>query len=190
MKICRNCQVAQPEANFYSLKTGKGGLNPWCRSCAAERARLARKADPDRMREQERARYAKDKSGKAAAIKRWYEKNRDKRASDMAARYQAKRAEILAQKAEYRASNRERIYVLNGQRRAAEKRAMPSWADRDAMAAMYREARRLTKSTGILHHVDHVYPLKHRHFCGLHVETNMQIITAEANMKKGNKWPQ
>ena len=32
-------------------------------------------------------------------------------------------------------------------------------ADRDAIAAVYKEARRLTRETGIPHHVDYIKPL-------------------------------
>jgi len=73
-------------------------------------------------------------------------------------------------------------------RRLYERRATPKWADRSAIAAMYRLARKLTAETGVRHSVDHVYPLVHELVCGLHSHHNMQILTLEENLKKGNYW--
>lgn len=66
--------------------------------------------------------------------------------------------------------------------------ATPQWANPLKIAAIYRQRDRLTKETGVEHQVDHIVPLTHPRVCGLHWEGNMQIITAEENQKKSNKF--
>jgi len=47
----------------------------------------------------------------------------------------------------------------------------------------YAEARRLSRETGIPHHVDHIIPIAKG---GLHCQLNLQVLTATENLKKGN----
>lgn len=66
------------------------------------------------------------------------------------------------------------------------RRATPAWANLEAIAAIYEKARRKTLRTGIPHCVDHEIPLQGRNVCGLHVETNLRVITVRANSAKHN----
>lgn len=73
-------------------------------------------------------------------------------------------------------------------RRAAKINRTPPWADLEAMRAIYAEARRLTRETGIPHHVDHDIPLQGKLVSGLHVHNNLQILTGSENSRKRNRF--
>jgi hypothetical protein len=83
----------------------------------------------------------------------------------------------------------EKVSIRNLRRRVTKAQATPAWANAAAIAAIYTEAARLTRETGIKHHVDHYYPLKSPLVSGLHVEANLQILTAVQNLRKHNKHP-
>jgi hypothetical protein len=88
------------------------------------------------------------------------------------------------------ALNKDAQIAYANKKKAKKLRALPAWADKKAIKEFYRAAAIKTKETGIKHHVDHVFPLKSQFLCGLHVETNLQVITAEENLKKLNRyWP-
>jgi 5-methylcytosine-specific restriction endonuclease McrA len=57
--------------------------------------------------------------------------------------------------------------------------------ERFQIIKIYDEAKKISLHTGIAHHVDHIKPLAKG---GRHHPSNLQIITAEENLKKGAKW--
>lgn len=90
---------------------------------------------------------------------------------------------------EYYKANAPRFLAHVRKRQARIIQAVPGWFDREAVAAIYRQAAALTTQTGILHHVDHVVPLRGRNVCGLHVQDNLRAVPAKVNLAKSNKMP-
>jgi hypothetical protein len=120
------------------------------------------------------------------------------------AKYEANKPELLAKKHEYHRINRDvilakkkeyyerpdkyAVFAVNRERRRTrQEQATPAWADLVAMRKFYEQAKLLTKSTGIVHHVDHIIPLHSTIVCGLHSHTNLRVITAQENYSKSNK---
>lgn len=60
--------------------------------------------------------------------------------------------------------------------------------ERIALERIYAEAKRVSEETGIAHHVDHIIPLQGKTVCGLHVSWNLQVIPANDNRAKSNKF--
>ena len=126
-----------------------------------------RKENPDRAREYE-----------ATKQKRWAKELRDRRMTP----------EAKAKRAEYWKNNPGMKSAICAARRVRQKNAYPAWADRKAIAEIYRKAELLTERTGTEHHVDHIDPIHHRLVCGLHVAANLQILTADENRRKSNRF--
>ena len=59
--------------------------------------------------------------------------------------------------------------------------ATPKWADNERIKEIYSKARELSESTGIKHEVDHIYPLKSKILCGLHVPDNLRVVPITEN---------
>ena len=72
-------------------------------------------------------------------------------------------------------------------RRAAKKQATPTWADHDYIRDLYRNAKEASEIFGVSFEVDHIVPLQGKNVRGLHVEHNLQILTADENRRKGNR---
>ena len=77
-------------------------------------------------------------------------------------------------------------YVV--ERRKKRDKSMPAWANKKAIQQIYIEARQLSEKTGIPHEVDHIIPSNNPLVCGLHVESNLQIITEKENQIKSAKF--
>lgn len=81
---------------------------------------------------------------------------------------------------QWMANNPGAMNTLYAKRRAVRQKALPPWADMQAIRQIYREAKKLGM------HVDHIIPLRGKLVCGLHVENNLQLLTREENTRKRN----
>jgi hypothetical protein len=73
-------------------------------------------------------------------------------------------------------------------RHARKLHATPAWANHEEIKTFYVVANLFTKRLGVPFHVDHVVPLQGKNVCGLHVESNLQILTGLENITKKNRW--
>ena len=140
--------------------------------CVACHAEWVKNYSPAKRREQARNRYAKNAAKYKRRMREWRQNNLDK-ARQAVARWAS--------------ANASRLSLAAAQRHRRVRHAAPPWVDKRSLEAVYRAARKMTKRSGIKHHVDHIIPLKHELVCGLHVPWNLQILTASENSRKKNR---
>jgi len=106
---------------------------------------------------------------------------------DLAFRYYAKHLQrCLEISRMWKIKNPSRTRVHKATYRARQQISSPVLTEfeRVRIRMRYTSAYYLTKATGIDHHVDHIQPLARN---GLHHPDNLQILTAEANRRKGTR---
>jgi hypothetical protein len=84
--------------------------------------------------------------------------------------------------------NKAKVRVSLAKDRARRYRRLASWADRKAIEHWYDLAEKITLATGVPHVVDHEVPLNGYRVCGLHVETNLQVMPQDMNRRKSNSF--
>lgn len=199
VKFCRKCASSLPTSNFSRCSRAADGLQFRCKACCASYGR----ENAERRAAVAAAYYAENKERSAVVGKIWREANKDRRAVVAARRYARARESVLAKNKEWLEQNRaaaraihrkwaaanpDAVRANRARTRSQQRKATPLWANHLAIVAIYAEAAKLTRRTGIQHEVDHVVPLRSKVVCGLHCEANLRIIHASENRKKGNKW--
>jgi hypothetical protein len=167
-KKCARCQICKPAQEFGLNSAKKDGLQVYCKSCMKQyRSEKAY----DKLRWQERREHESKRN------RQYRQLNADRLLPAYRERAAARRI-----------ANPGAIRANNIARKHGERRATPTWADIQAINAVYAAAKEMEAADGIKRHVDHTVPLKHPLVCGLHVQSNLQILTAADNMKKHNSF--
>lgn len=170
-RLCGGCNEWRPAGEFHKRAASFDGVGYTCIACANEKTKKWREDNPSAFKNW----YGENKTKRAEYWQYWYAENKD------AARETHK---LWAR------ANKHIVNALIARRRAAKARATPSWADHDVIRAFYVEAARLTEETGVQYEVDHFYPILGKLVCGLHCETNLQIISKSENSSKNNRMPE
>lgn len=118
----------------------------------------------------------------------WRLENKQKQQEKEAEYYKLNQEKIKQYQLTYKKQNPAKVNALSKKRKTSKKLRTPSWLTEihfERIENQYRLASLLTKVTGQLHHVDHIIPLHGKTVSGLHTPSNLQVILAVENLKKG-----
>jgi hypothetical protein len=174
-----------------------------CYTCTLEQQRERYRQNPEKYleknkkwREENMEKYVasdltyrqKNRDRAKARAKNWYRANKRralKAAKDWA---QRNKETVIEAKKRYAAKNPEKAIYAAQRRQKRIVQATPPWVDHDEIYKFYWQAKTKTEVFGFKFHVDHIVPLQNPLVCGLHVSHNLQVIPAEDNLRKSNRF--
>ena len=163
MKTCTCCKETKELSEFSPDKRISSGFQSRCKKCFATIMRDRRRANPEAHRLSIKLSTAKHYEAKLARNRRYRLENPDK---------------VYEWKAKDRQTNKARVLADNANRRALQRVPLtPEVVQMYALRDFYR-----AMSLGEEFHVDHIIPLSKG---GSHVYTNLQVIPAIDNLRKG-----
>lgn len=158
---CYKCKTEKKFSEFHKNKTKKNGLSNVCKTCKKTLGK---------------SHYRENKEKYSEWSRSWRENNPSYMKKYLSEHYR---------------SNKYLYFAYSAKRRAYKSDATPSWLTDTHLSEIknfYWLAKDLTGVSGETYHVDHIVPLKGENVCGLHVPWNLQVLPADINLSKGNKY--
>jgi hypothetical protein len=161
-----------------------------CVQCSIE----AVKRNQDKNREVVHARNKQYRAVNPDKIRQMHQDWRAANVEHDAARKQAYRARNAAKVKtaykEYYTANYPKMLAKRNKQHADKLQRTPAWLDKDDLWMIeqaYELAATRTKLFGFVWHVDHVIPMRGKFASGFHTPSNLQVIPATENLRKGNR---
>jgi len=198
MKFCTKCKETKELNEFGKDKHTRDGLSHYCKKCRVSLSTKYTKENPEKVATWQRT-YRKEHKEEltaylAAYTVTYYQENKEE-IDAYQATYRDENREVLRERgAAFAKANPGKVNANTIKYRTAKLQRTPPWSTKDhfkQIQEVYIEAARLTRETGIPHHVDHIVPLRGKNVSGLHVPWNLQILIGpgpNGNLAKGNKF--
>jgi hypothetical protein len=173
MKHCSECKLEKPLTEF--ARNGKYYRNK-CKVCT---------------RPQVNAWYSENKETHIEATTKWAKNNPDSRKATHQ-KYRQNNLDACRERCRsWQKNNPAAVTALVSKYRARKLNATPSWLTEEhyeQIKLVYEHAKECEMLTGDKYHVDHIVPLNGENISGLHVPWNLQVLPADINIAKSNKF--
>ena len=144
-----------------------------CLQCRRDRE-LFRYRNDEEFRNYQLEKSKKNPEHKAKITREWRNRQSPEKREKM-------RADIRENGKRIRRERPKERLFYSAQHRAAKLQRTPLWANKDAIKQIY-------KNCPVGMHVDHIVPLRAELASGLHVENNLQYLSAKENISKLNRF--
>lgn len=176
MKICSKCKLEKDVNEYGKCAKSPDKLAYYCKQCTSLVSKLYQIKN-------------KDKSTKKT--QNWRLNNPEKYKESCDKYYKDNKDRLLKLNKSWKIKHRSKATAIEAKRRATKIQATPNWLTKEEILEieeLYEIAQAFKLYTGQEYHIDHIVPLQGENVCGLHVPWNLQIITAEENLSKSNRF--
>lgn len=187
MKTCTKCRESKEFSEFNKQPTGKNGLKSKCKNCEKQYHII----NKERNNANSISYYNNNKEKIAIKSKTYNNKHIEKRRITASTWNKNNPQRVADNNKTWNQLNSGKKNAASNKREAAKLQRTPKWLtieDFKQIEAIYRLSSTIQKITGIEYNVDHIIPLQGETVSGFHIVSNLRIITAEENKKKGNKF--
>lgn len=180
--------------------------NGECIDCKNAAKKAWRAKNPEKVRKQKidgyyrnresilerwKQKYAENPEPKKTRANEWRKANPEAHLKKNNAWRSANRDKDHAWGKQWRDKNKDKVRAGMAKRKAAKRRALPSWYSKEWDDFVLREAVRLCRQRERLFsfkwHIDHMIPLRAKTASGLHCADNLAVIPDQLNLKKQNR---
>lgn len=165
-KVCASCKEEKGVSLYNKDRARKDGLYLYCKPCL----RAKRQAS-----DYSKTYYQDNKAAARERLRVWQSRNRDKTRESCR---------------KYYAENRESeiVRAINKRQERLGRTISLTPDQKQQIRDFYWLAKDLQAVSGEVYHVDHIVPLQGKNVCGLHVPWNLQVLPADINLSKGNRY--
>ena len=174
MKKCSKCGETKKFNYFSKRRDSKDGYRSDCKTCRNKVQNIWALNNKEKVK---------------ASSKKWREANRELQRK-LTKNWELNNPERRKKGcSDYRKRNLAKYSAYTANRTALKRNSIPYFLtkceyEKDRITKTYKLCNLLSKSTGVKHHVDHMWPLSDG---GPHWSGNLQIITATENVRKQAK---
>jgi tetratricopeptide (TPR) repeat protein len=178
------------EANREALVEKKRAYYEANKEVISEKNKAYNKANKEAIAERKKAYREANKEAIAEYNKAYKEANKEAIAeynkSYKKTYYEANREALVEYYKAYYEANKEAAFERSAKRNALKRNAVPKFLrnceeEKARLRSIYKLRQFLSDATGIIYHVDHMWPLSDG---GPHWSGNLQVITAQENLSK------